>query len=92
MKESNRGEALVTELSKLGVKILDYGDRIEIDGPSSIKGGKVDSHGDHRICMALTVLAAATESRVIISGAESVNKSYPEFFRDLSRIGVKINM
>jgi len=92
VKESSRGEVLAEELSKLGVKILNHNDRIEIDGPSSIKSGKVDSHGDHRICMALSVLAAATENRVIISGAESVNKSYPGFFRDLSRIGVKINM
>ena len=92
VKESSRGEVLAEELSKLGVKILNHNNRIEIDGPSSIKSGKVDSHGDHRICMALSVLAAATENRVIISGAESVNKSYPGFFRDLSRIGVKINM
>lgn len=92
VKESSRGDALVTELSKLGVQISNHGDRIEIKGPSLIKGGKVDSHGDHRICMTLTIMSVATESRVIISGAESVNKSYPQFFRDLSNVGVKIKM
>ncbi len=92
VKESNRGDTLMTELSKMGVKISNYGNRIEIEGPSVIKGGRVDSHGDHRITMALAVLSVAAESSAIISGAESVNKSYPSFFRDLLHLGVKIKI
>ncbi|MEA1885605.1 MAG: 3-phosphoshikimate 1-carboxyvinyltransferase [Bacteroidota bacterium] len=92
VKESNRGDALMNELSKMGVSIINYDGRIEIQGPSVIKGGRLDSHGDHRISMALAVLSVASEGRVIISGAESVNKSYPSFFRDLSHVGVKLKI
>lgn len=92
VKESNRGEALATELSKIGVKIQNYDDRIEIEGPSVIKGGKVNSHGDHRISMALTIMSVMAEKRVIITGAESVKKSYPSFFEDLSQLGVQLKI
>jgi len=92
VKESNRGEALATEFSKIGVKIHNYDDRIEIEGPSVIKGGKVDSHGDHRISMALTTLSVMAENRVLITGAESVNKSYPSFFEDLLQLGVQLKI
>lgn len=92
VKESDRGDALMIELSKIGVNIMNYADRIEVQGPSELKGGVVDSQGDHRICMALAVLAVASEGKVTISGAESVNKSYPYFFRDLLEMGVKINI
>jgi 3-phosphoshikimate 1-carboxyvinyltransferase len=92
VKESNRGDALMTELTKMGVKILNYDDRIEVEGPSLIKGGKVDSHGDHRISMALAILSVAAGSKVIITGAESVNKSYPSFFGDLKQLGLKLEI
>ncbi len=92
VKESNRGQVLATELTKIGVKIQNYDDRIEIEGPSVIKGGKVDSHGDHRISMALTIMSVMAEKRVIITGAESVKKSYPSFFEDLSQLGVQLKI
>ena len=82
----------MTELTKMGVKILNYDDRIEVEGPSLIKGGKVDSHGDHRISMALAILSVAAGSKVIITGAESVNKSYPSFFGDLKQLGLKLEI
>ncbi|MBN1387533.1 MAG: 3-phosphoshikimate 1-carboxyvinyltransferase [Bacteroidales bacterium] len=92
VKESNRGDSLMTELSKMGVRILNYDDRIEVEGPSVIRGAKVDSHGDHRISMALAILSVVAGSRVIITGAESVNKSYPSFFGDLLKLGVKLEI
>lgn len=92
VKESDRGEVLMQEMSKLGVKIHNYADRIEIEGPSLIKGGSVDSHGDHRISMALSILPVAAPGKVTVTGAEAVNKSYPSFYDDLSNLGVKINI
>ncbi|MBS0011161.1 MAG: 3-phosphoshikimate 1-carboxyvinyltransferase [Bacteroidales bacterium] len=92
VKESNRGEALMSELSKMGVKIANHDTRIEIEGSPLIRGGSLDAHGDHRIAMALAILASVARGRVLISGAESVNKSYPSFFDDLVNIGMKLKI
>ncbi len=50
-------------------------------------GGTADSHGDHRIAMALAIVALQTEDGVLIEGAEAVRKSYPHFFSELKRLG-----
>lgn len=92
VKESDRGEVLMEEMSKLGVSIINYTDRIEIEGPSFIKGGRVDSHGDHRISMALAILAAAASGEVTVTGAEAVNKSYPAFYDDIQKLGLKLKL
>lgn len=92
VKESNRGEVLMKEMSKLGVNISNYEDRLVIEGPASVSAGMVDSHADHRISMALTSLSVAAKGRVIVNGAESVNKSYPSFYRDISALGVKLQI
>jgi len=88
-KESNRGEALKTEFSKLGVKIFFENDIMHIEG-TKIKGGKVFAHNDHRIAMALALAAFTANDFVEIEGAECVNKTYPEFFDDLEKLGVVI--
>ncbi|MFP4489657.1 MAG: 3-phosphoshikimate 1-carboxyvinyltransferase [Bacteroidales bacterium] len=92
VKESDRGEVLTSEMSKLGVKIYNFGDRIEIEGPSLIKDGRVDSHGDHRISMAMSILPVPSAAEVTVTGAEAVNKSYPSFYDDLSTLGVKMTI
>ncbi|MEE4215590.1 MAG: 3-phosphoshikimate 1-carboxyvinyltransferase [Bacteroidales bacterium] len=92
VKESDRGSALMTEMSGLGVKIMNYDNRIEIEGPCMINPGRVDSHGDHRISMALTIMSVAGGGRITVRGAESVNKSYPSFYDDLRKLGVSIKI
>jgi 3-phosphoshikimate 1-carboxyvinyltransferase len=88
-KESDRGAALVKEFAKLGTKIEVDGDVMRITG-GAIGGGGVDSHGDHRIAMALAVAALNATDAVDISGDEAVDKSYPGFFDDLMSIGARI--
>jgi 3-phosphoshikimate 1-carboxyvinyltransferase len=89
-KESNRGLSLCREFSKLGAHL-----RLEEDwmvvGPARLSGGTVDSHGDHRMALALAVAALGATGQVTISGAECVAKSYPEFFADLKKIGAEIH-
>jgi 3-phosphoshikimate 1-carboxyvinyltransferase len=92
VKESDRGSALMTEMAALGVQIRNYENRMEIEGPSVLREGSVDSHGDHRISMALTILSVASGVMFRVSGAESVNKSYPSFHEDLGKLGVTINI
>jgi 3-phosphoshikimate 1-carboxyvinyltransferase len=66
----------------VGAKIRVDGDVMEIEG-RRMRGGVLDSFGDHRIAMAGAVAALNTEEGVMISGWECVSKSYPGFFRDL---------
>ncbi len=88
-KESNRSDALVSEFEKLGASLKVSGDSIEVEGGKRLKGGEVDSHGDHRIAMACAVAALNCENPVGISNPECVSKSYPGFFADLEKLMVK---
>jgi 3-phosphoshikimate 1-carboxyvinyltransferase len=86
-KESNRSAALVSEFSKLSVKIEAFADRIEIYGGKPI-GNLVDSHNDHRIAMACAVASLNGERPVVIENYQCVAKSYPDFFRDIHSVQV----
>ena len=88
-KECNRGEAIRSEFGKLGIEVeLDEdADRMMIHG-GRIRGGRVTSHHDHRMAMALAVVALNSEGAVVIEDAECVAKSYPRFFEDLESIKI----
>ena len=90
-KESNRAEALRSEFSKLGIRILIEGDEMYIS-PGRPTGGNVHAHHDHRMAMALTLLGLNASGEVIIEGAEYVSKSFPSFFSDLQRVGAQIKL
>lgn len=85
-KESNRGEVLVSEFSKLGAKIKLQDDLLIIEGSGSLRGGTASAHGDHRIAMALAVAGIFSDEGVSIEGSESVSKSYPNFFEELESL------
>ena len=89
-KESDRLSAITSELSSLGANITATEDGLITRGPSSLNGGRVRSHGDHRIAMALSVGALAAKGPVIIEDAKCVSKSYPTFYDDLRSLGVEI--
>ncbi|MFH1784913.1 MAG: 3-phosphoshikimate 1-carboxyvinyltransferase [Candidatus Micrarchaeota archaeon] len=84
-KESNRATALLDEFTKIGANIKIIDDRMEIVG-GKLKGGIIDSHGDHRIAMAGAIAALNSETGVEIKNHECVSKSYPKFFEDLKRL------
>ncbi len=81
-KESNRSEVLKNEFLKLGIKIKNENDFMYITG-GKISGANLFSHNDHRIAMALTVAGLSAEDNIIIKNAECVNKSYPNFYKDI---------
>lgn len=89
-KESNRLNAVTSELKLLGAEIEETDDGLIASGPGSLNGGIVHSHGDHRIAMALGVAAIGAKSQVVIKDAECVGKSYPNFFDDLRSLGVEV--
>ncbi|MDR3366128.1 MAG: 3-phosphoshikimate 1-carboxyvinyltransferase [Prevotellaceae bacterium] len=87
-KESNRALTLQREFGALGVKIALCGDEMRITG-GAITGGSVCSHNDHRIAMALATAGLRSCGEVVISQAESVEKSYPDFWEDMEKLRVK---
>ena len=79
------------ELAGLGSSVQEDGDTVTIEGVPSIKGGvALDGHNDHRIVMALSVLAVRAEEPITIHGAEAITKSYPNFFEDLRIAGAEV--
>ena len=89
-KESNRGETLKEEFSKLGVNIKLDGDMMLIEGIKETKSCIVSSHHDHRIAMACAIAALRANDKVEIEHADAINKSYPDFFNDLKQMNVKV--
>jgi len=89
-KESDRGKTLQEEFGKMGIRILLQGDEMLVHGGTGIKGARVHSHNDHRIAMACGVAALTANGPVVIDNAEAINKSYPEFFEHLQKIGASL--
>ena len=85
-KESNRAVVLQLEFKKLGVEIEIIENDMFILGAKKITGNKVNSHGDHRIAMALAIMASVSESSIIIENSEVVAKSYTKFYSDLEKV------
>jgi 3-phosphoshikimate 1-carboxyvinyltransferase len=84
-KESDRAGALAREYGKLGITIRVEGDVMHVTG-GEIRAAEVFSHDDHRVAMSLAVAALRSTGTVAIRGASSVNKSYPRFWSDFSRL------
>ena len=89
VKESDRANVMAEELKKFGANIKVYENSVEIE-KTQLKPPIVPlcGHNDHRIVMALSVLAAVFGAE--IDGAEAVNKSYPDFFRVIKKAGVNV--
>lgn len=91
IKESDRIADVEAELKRCGVNMRSTEDEMFISGGADLPGGVCcQSHNDHRIVMALAVLAAVCRQPLEIAGAEAVNKSYPDFFVDLQqKLGIR---
>lgn len=92
IKESDRLAACADMLNRLGGNVSVTPDGLIIEPTGSLHGGEVDSFGDHRIVMAAAIAALKCDSEVIIHGAEATEKSYPDFFRDYTKLGGNANV
>lgn len=89
VKESDRANVMAEELKKFGANVKVYENSVEIER-TQLKPPIMPlcGHNDHRIVMALSVLAVVFGAE--IDGAEAVNKSYPDFFRVIKKAGVNV--
>jgi len=88
VKETDRIAAMAANLRLLGVKVEEREDGMIVHGPTQLKvGGGVRSYGDHRIAMAMAVLALSASEPVCINNIGCVQTSYPGFWNDLKMLG-----
>ena len=88
IKESDRAEAMAKELNKFGIDTEIYENEVIIKSTNLHSPYEIlDGHNDHRIVMSLAVLCTLFGGE--ICGCEAVNKSYPNFFEDLRKLGIK---
>jgi 3-phosphoshikimate 1-carboxyvinyltransferase len=85
-KESDRIETVTAALRALGGKVEPTADGMVIEGTGGLRGGTIDSHGDHRIAMLGAVAGLASEEGVEVQGMEAAAVSYPGFEADLASL------
>ena len=88
-KESDRGAVMAQEMAKFGVSLALEEDRITVPAAAlRTPSESLDSHNDHRIAMALSLLCTRTGG--VIRGAEAVRKSFPDYWERLRSLGIDV--
>jgi len=86
VKESDRIAVMAAELNRMGAKVTELPDGLEITGGTPLTGTEVDSHTDHRIAMSLAIAALNASGNTTIHGAEAAAISYPDFTTTLQQL------
>jgi 3-phosphoshikimate 1-carboxyvinyltransferase len=86
VKETDRIATTTAELRKLGAKVEPLPDGFIVEGPTPLRGAPVNSHGDHRLAMALIVAGLVTTGETVVQGAECIADSFPGFEAMLTQL------
>ncbi|WP_274309711.1 3-phosphoshikimate 1-carboxyvinyltransferase [Solibacillus daqui] len=86
VKETNRIDAVVNELKKLGANIEATDDGMIIEGPTPLSAGSLKTYGDHRIGMMGAVAALIAQGKVELDDADCIAVSYPSFFEHVEKL------
>lgn len=86
VKESNRIDVMVRNLSAMGADVEETDDGMVIHGGKPLHGAVIDSRLDHRIAMTFAIAGCCADGETEILGAECVDISYPGFYEDLERL------
>lgn len=79
VKETDRIQAMATELKKLNVAIEETSDGFVVQGRSSLRGGHCQSYGDHRVAMAISIAGLTANSPTVIDDIDCIETSFPGF-------------
>ncbi len=90
-KETDRITDTARELKKIGVEVSHNKNSLTIAGRPP-KGGVINTHEDHRMAMSMAIAALGAKRGIMIKNAEVISKSYPGFWQDLARLGVKMEV
>lgn len=91
LKETDRVETTLSMLLNAGVDASAQSETITVNG-GSVRGGVVDSFGDHRIAMAACVLGLSSRSGIVVKDAECYTVSYPSFVSDVVQLGGRVSV
>ena len=89
VKETDRITAMADNLRKLGIAVTESEDGMDITGSEQLSGGAVDSCGDHRIAMSMSVAALVASGPITVTDIACVATSFPTFFPLLEKVAVK---
>lgn len=90
VKETDRVATTVGELRRLGAAIEARPDGFLVQGPTRLRGAAVESHGDHRLAMALVVAGLVAEGETVVHGCDCIPDSFPGFEALLAGLGGQI--
>jgi 3-phosphoshikimate 1-carboxyvinyltransferase len=85
-KESDRIATVAAALRAVGAEVEDSEDGMRIEGRGGLRGGEIDSHGDHRIAMFGALAGLASREGVEVRGMDAAAVSYPGFEADLASL------
>jgi 3-phosphoshikimate 1-carboxyvinyltransferase len=85
-KESDRLAQMARGLETMGAQVRELPDGLEIQGPSTLRGARIDAMSDHRLAMTFAVAGLVAEGETVIEGAHWADISFPGFFELLSRL------
>jgi len=91
VKESDRISTMATGLQKLGVSVEETPDGAIVQG-GGIRGGRVESFGDHRVAMSLAIAGTIAEAPVTVHDVAAVDTSFPGFLEIMRELGVSIDV
>lgn len=89
VKETDRITAMAENLRAVGVVVDEVEDGMDITGAEQIMGGTVDSRGDHRIAMSMSIAALVAESSITVTDVDCVATSFPTFFPLLEKVAAR---
>jgi 3-phosphoshikimate 1-carboxyvinyltransferase len=86
LKETDRIATVVDNLRRMGVEAEAREDGLSVRGGQRFRAAELDSFGDHRIAMAFSVAALASDGECVIHDAGAASVSFPEFYTTLRQI------
>jgi 3-phosphoshikimate 1-carboxyvinyltransferase len=89
VKETDRIATVVAELRKLGAQVEPRPDGFVVQGPTPLRGATVNSHGDHRLAMALAVAGLIAQGETVIENTACIADSFPGFETTLAKLRIK---
>jgi 3-phosphoshikimate 1-carboxyvinyltransferase len=90
VKETDRIAVIASELKKMGGLIVPQPDGFAVAGPRALRGAVVDSHGDHRIGMALAVAGLVARGETVVQDTDCIADSFPGFVETMQGIGARM--
>ncbi|WP_312108585.1 3-phosphoshikimate 1-carboxyvinyltransferase [Brevibacillus reuszeri] len=86
VKETDRIATVVSQLSKFGAKVTPTDDGMIIEGQTPLTAATIDSHGDHRIGMAMAIAGLAASGETVVENDEAIDVSFPGFGQLLEKV------